>query len=120
MQRVPVDLPHRAPVGPHLRRQARRQRDLREPFQNLLTIPVVDRIVVEDHLDVGKTGQRKGAQMLHVRNAGHLDFNGYRDLLLHLFGRAPRPLRNHLDVVVGHVRISFDRQIVKRDGAPDE
>ena len=43
-----------------------------------------------------------------------------RDLLLHFFGRAARPLRDDLDVVVGHVRIGFHRQIVKRDGAPDQ
>ncbi len=56
VQRVPVDLPDRTPVGADLRLQIRRQRDLGKPFQNLLTIPVVDRLIVEDHLDVGKTG----------------------------------------------------------------
>src|ERR1700761_1978256 len=57
VQGVPVDLPNRAPVAAHLRRQSGRQRDLREAFENFLTIPVVDRIVVENHLDVGETGE---------------------------------------------------------------
>ena len=58
--------------------------------------------------------------MLHVRDAGHLDFNGNGDLLLHLFGGASRPLRNHVDVVVGYVGIRLDRQIMEGDGAPDK
>ena len=43
-----------------------------------------------------------------------------RDLLLNLFGRAPRPLGNHVDVIIGYIGIGFDRQIVERDGAPDK
>src|SRR5271163_5127332 len=58
--------------------------------------------------------------MLHVRDAGHLDFNGYGDLLLNLFGGAAGPLCDHLDVVVSHIRIGFHGQIVKRDSAPNE
>src|ERR1700733_11296367 len=58
--------------------------------------------------------------MLHVRDAADRDFNGHRALLLHLFGGAPGPLRNHLDVVVGYVGIRLHRQIMERDGAPDE
>ena len=50
----------------------------------------------------------------------HHDFDRNRDLLLDLFGRAARPLRDHLDVVVRDVGIGFHRQIVERDGAPDE
>ncbi len=48
------------------------------------------------------------------------DFDRYRDLLLHLFGCAARPLGNHLDVVVGYVGIRLHREIMERDGAPDE
>ena len=40
------------------------------------------------------------------------------DLLLHFFRRAPGPLRNDLDVVIGNVGIGFDRQIVERDQRP--
>ena len=55
-----------------------------------------------------------------MRDAVHHDFERNRDLLLDLLGRDPGPLRDDLDVVVGHVRIRFDRQIVERDRAPDE
>ena len=58
--------------------------------------------------------------MLHVRDAGHLDFDGDGDLLLDLFGCAAGPLGNHLDVVVGYVGIGLHWQIMKRDGAPDK
>ena len=39
------------------------------------------------------------------------DFQRNSDLLLHLFGGAPRPLRDDLDVVVRDVRIGFHRQL---------
>src|ERR1700691_4983808 len=58
--------------------------------------------------------------MLHVRDAGHLDFNRHRDLLLHFFRSASRPLRNHLDVVVGYIGVRLDWQIMERDSAPDK
>ena len=58
--------------------------------------------------------------MLEVRDAVHDDFDGDGDLLFDLFGGAAGPLRDHLDVVVGHVGIGFHRQIVKRDRAPDQ
>ena len=58
--------------------------------------------------------------MLQVRNAVHHDFDGNGDLLLHFFGGAAGPLRDDLNVVVGHVGIGFDRQIVKRNRAPDQ
>jgi hypothetical protein len=51
--------------------------------------------------------------MLQVRQPVHHDFNGDGDLLLHLFGRAARPLRDDLHVVVGYIRISFDGQILE-------
>ena len=120
MQRVPEDLANRAPVCADLRLQIRRQRDLPKPLQNLLAIPVVDGVVIEDHLDVRKTGQRERAQMLHVGDAGHLNFDGDGDLLLYFFRRAPRPLCDHLNIVVGNIGIRFDRQVMERDGAPDK
>ena len=48
------------------------------------------------------------------------DFDRNRDLLFHLFGGAARPLRDHLDVIVGDVGIRLHRQIVERNRAPDE
>jgi hypothetical protein len=55
-----------------------------------------------------------------MRQPVHHDLNGYRDLLLDFFSCAPDviPIRDDLDVIVGYVRVGFDRQIVKRDRAP--
>ena len=120
MQRVPVNLPHRAVVGPDLRLQIRGQADLREALQNLLAVPVVDRLVVEDQHHAGEAEHRINAQVCEMRDAVDGDFDGDSDLLLHLFGGAAGPLRDDLDVVVGDVRIGFHRQVVKGDGAPDQ
>jgi hypothetical protein len=46
--------------------------------------------------------------------------SGNRHLLLDLLGGDARPLRDDLDVVVGHVGISFDRQLMERNSAPDK
>src|SRR5690348_14359083 len=58
--------------------------------------------------------------MRQVRYPIHLnlDRNGY--LLFDLFRCPTRPLRDDVDVVVGHIRISFHGQAAKRDGPPDE
>src|ERR1700682_6218 len=58
--------------------------------------------------------------MRQVRNPVHLDFNGNRDLLLHLFRSAPRPLRDDLHVVVSHVRVGFHGKIVEGHRAPNQ
>ena len=57
--------------------------------------------------------------MLHVRDAVHHHFDRNRHLLLYLFGGAPRPLSNDLDIVVGYVRVRINGQLVKRDHSPD-
>ena len=41
-------------------------------------------------------------------------------MLLHFFRRAAGPLRDDLHVIVGHVRIRFDRQAMERDRAPGQ
>ena len=56
--------------------------------------------------------------MLQVRDAVHHDFDRDGDLLLHFFGGAAGPLGDDLDVVVGDVRIRFDRQVVEGDARP--
>ena len=56
--------------------------------------------------------------MHHVRNAVHHDFQRNRDLLFDLLRGNSRPLGDDLHVVVRHVRISFDRQLVKGNRAP--
>jgi len=48
VQRVEVNLPDRAPVGPHDRLQILGQADLRQPFKYPLPIPIVLRVVIED------------------------------------------------------------------------
>ena len=46
------------------------------------------------------------------------NFDRDGDLLLHFFGGAARPLRDDLDIVIGHVGIGFDGQVVERDRLP--
>ena len=58
--------------------------------------------------------------MLHVGQPRHGNFERHRYLLLHFFRRAPGPLSDDLNVVVGNVRIGFDRKVVKRNCAPDK
>ena len=47
-------------------------------------------------------------------------FERNRDLLFDFFGGVAGPLRDDLRVGVGNVGVGFDRQIVKRNDAPDE
>ena len=53
-------------------------------------------------------------------NAVHHGFDGNGDLLLNLLRRYARPLRDDVDIIVGHVGIGFDRQTMKRHNAPCE
>ena len=76
--------------------------------------------IVEDQHHAGKTEERSGAQMFEVRDPVHHDLDRNGDLLFHLFGGPPGPLRDDLDVVVRDVRVRFDREIVKRDRSPDK
>ena len=117
---VPVDLADGAPVGAHLGLQAGGEGDLSEAFEDLIAIVLVDGVVVEDHGDAGEAGERGGAQMGHVRDAGHLNLDRDGDLLLDLFGGAAGPLGDDLDVVVGDVGIGLDGEIVEGDRAPAE
>ncbi len=55
-----------------------------------------------------------------MRHSIHLNFNGDGDLLLDLLCRSAWPLGNDLHVVIGNVWVSFDGEIMKRDGAPEE
>ena len=78
--------------------------DLREPFQDLLPVPVVHRAVVEDHDHERQAENRLGAQICQVRHSGHLHFDRNRDLLFHLFGGTARPLGDDRRVVVARYR----------------
>src|SRR5580658_4038043 len=57
-ERVPVDLPDRAPVGAHLRNQVGGKVHLAESFQHVLTIHVAGGVVIEDQHEAGKAGER--------------------------------------------------------------
>src|SRR6266853_4828698 len=115
---VEVDLTNRAPVGAHLRLQAARQLDLRQSFQHLLPVPIIAGLIVENKHYAGQSKDGHGSQVLEMRDSVHLDFNGDRYLLLDLFCGVAGPLCNDLNVVVRHVRVGFDRQVVKRDRSP--
>ena len=117
---VPVDLADGTPVGADLGLKAGGEGDLAEALEDLLAVPVVFAVVVEDHGDAGEAGEGSGAQMGHVGDARHLYFEGNGDLLLDLFGGAAGPLGDDLDVVVGDVGIGFDGEIVEGDCAPAE
>ena len=51
--------------------------------------------------------------MLQVGKPVHHDFNRDGDLLLHLFSRAARPLRDDLYVVISYIRIGFNGEILE-------
>ena len=117
-QRVPVDLSDRAPVGAHLRNKIGGQADHAEPLQHVLAVDVAGGVVVEDQHQAGQAGQRGGAQMREMGNAGHLNLNRHGDLALDLFSGAARPLGDDLHVVVGYVGVGLDGQRAEADNAP--
>src|ERR1039458_1823066 len=57
--------------------------------------------------------------MRQVRNSVHLDFDRNGDLLLNLFGRPARPLRDDGYIVIGDIGISLNRKVVKSSHAAD-
>ncbi len=120
MQRVPVDLADGTVIGPDLGLQADRQIHLRQTFEDLLSIPVVGGFVVKDQTETGETEDGNGAQMVEMRDTVYGDFKRNRHLLLDLFGGMAWPLSDDLDVIVGDVRVRFDRKIVERNCAPDQ
>src|SRR5580765_7712449 len=58
--------------------------------------------------------------MLQVWNPVHLNFQGNGDLLFDFFCGASGPLRDYLYPSVGNVGISFDRELLERDDAPQK
>ena len=85
-ERVPVDLADGAPVGAHLRGEIGGEVDLAEALQHVFAIHVARGVVIEDEHEAGEAGQRGGAQMGEMGDAGHLDFDGHGDLAFDLFG----------------------------------
>ena len=93
---------------------------MREALHHFLAIPVIDGVVVEDHVDAGQPGQRNRAKTLQVRDAVHDDLDGNRNLLLNFLRRPSRPLGNDRDVVVGDVRIGLNRKIMEGNRSPNQ
>ena len=89
-----------------------------EPLENSLAIPAVVGGVVEVHHEAGNSGQGEGAQIVQVREPGHLDLGWNGDLLFDVFGGMSWPLRNHVDIVVRNVRVGLDGKILERDDSP--
>ncbi len=117
---VPVDLADGTPVGADLGLKAGGEGDLAEALEDLLAVPVVLAVVVEDHGDAGEAGEGGGAEMGHVGDARHADLEGDGDLLLDVFGGAAGPLGDDVDVVVGYVGIGFDGEVVEGDDSPSK
>ena len=55
-----------------------------------------------------------------MRRTVHLDFNGNRDLLFDFFRGVAGPLSDDLNVIVRHIRVGFDRQVMKGDRSPGQ
>ena len=117
-QRVKVNLSHRTPVRSHLRTYSRRECHLRKPFQNPLAVLEVTRFLAKNHFHRGEPEDGPGANVGYAGNAVHHGFQRDGDLLLDLLGGDAGPLRDDIDVIVGHVGVSLDRQPMKRDNAP--
>src|SRR6185369_2798371 len=120
LQREEINLPHRTVIRTNGRLQPVWQIHLRQLFQNLLPVQVIARPVVEHHHHARQPEQRYRTQRRQLRQPIHLRLNRNRNLLLHFLGSAPRPLRDHLDIIIGYVRISLHRQRLERNSAPDQ
>src|ERR1035441_2866471 len=120
LQGIEVDLTGRTEVRTDLRIQTRRQTYQRELFQHLLPVLQIVGLVIEQDGNERKPCQRGRAQMGKVSDTIQLCLDWNRDLLFHLFRRASRPLRDDPNILVGHIGIGFDGQIVEGDDSPDE
>ena len=72
---VPINLAGLAPVRTDLRQHSRRHIDLSQPFEYFLTVPFVDRLIVEDQRNQGKTKNRFRPHRREMRNPKHLNFD---------------------------------------------
>src|SRR5208283_66310 len=120
LQRVPVDLPHRAVVRPHLRLQTRGKGNQGQSLKYFLAVPIVVGGIIENEHEAGKSEEGGGTKMSQMRQTVHLNLNRDGDLFFHFLRRATWPLRDDLDVVIGNVGIGFNRQVVKGDRTPDQ
>jgi len=120
LEGVPIDLADGTPIGADLGLKAGGKGDLAETLKDLLAVPVVFAVVVEDHGDAGEPGEGGGAEVGHVGDARHAVFEGNGHLLFDVFGGTAGPLGDDVDVVIGDVGIGFDGEIVEGDCAPTE
>src|SRR5579872_2092049 len=77
-------------------------------------------MVGENHGDHGEAEKGLRAQVHHVSNPIHLNFNRHRDLLFHFFSGMSRPLSDDLNPGGSDVGISFHRQAMERDDSPNK
>ena len=56
--------------------------------------------------------------MSEMRNTGHLNLDRHRNLALDLLGAAAGPLCDYLYIVVGYVRVGFNRKGAEADDSP--
>ena len=55
-----------------------------------------------------------------MRDAVHYDFERDGNLLLDLLGGDAGPLSDNLDVVIGDIRVGFDREVMEGNRAGNE
>lgn len=117
-QRVVDDFAETGADGGEHRRDIGRQAvaRVRESLADELAQPVDIDVVLERHRHLGKAELRKRAQLHHVGEAGHLDFDWNRDERLDLLGRerADRGVDLHLRVRDVRHRVDGDAE-----GRPD-
>ena len=119
-QGIEVDLADGAEVGADLGLKARREGHHGDALQDLLPVPGVVRIVVENKDHDGQPCERYGPQMGELGDAVHRVLEGDGDLLLHFLRGPARPLGDDPGVVVRHVRVGLHRKAMKGEDAPDK
>ena len=117
--RPPVNLAQAGRNRPHLHLNARRQITFRfsEPFGHLLAGEVDIGLVGEDRRDLGEAVARERAGGFEAWRAGERGFDRERDLFLDLDRRQRGSHSVDLDLDIGHVRDSIDRQLGQRPRA---
>ena len=119
LQHVPVDEAARTEQRRHARCHAGRNLRVRDALEGLLARKIRIGVVLEVHRDRRQPVERDRAKRVELRDAVHLDLERNRDEALDLLGRMARPLRHDLHPRRRQIRIGVDRQVLKRDDAPD-
>ncbi len=119
-QPIAIDFADRA-LGRQLRLGAVGQRaQLAQAVDHPLLGFVVGEVVGELHLHVGQAEEGDGPHAGHVRDAGHLHFDGDGDVALDLLGGLAGRLGHHLDQRGHRVGIGLDVQLGEAEHAGGE